>query len=169
MDEDDNNDVLALDEDSDEEEEMKVVIATYPPSHRWCRDGNICPWRNCKFRHERCAHYDEWVKRGKKGLNCRACKDDPDGTKRPEEGGCKYDHRDETKLKTFIEHVVIKTERDMWEYFYSRKLDWCFANVFNFSEMEKSDKGILFRSLIAAGIEHEDQDDYIEINFPLQE
>jgi hypothetical protein len=144
-----------------------VIVEQYKPSHRWCRDGNACSWRNCKFRHERCKHYDEWVKRGKVGLNCKSCEKDPDGTKSPEEGGCMYDHRDESSLKTFIEFVPIFNEKDLWDYFYERKLLWHFAKVYDFTEMEKADKGVLFRSLIAAGIEHEDKDTYIEINFPV--
>lgn len=135
------------------------------PPPKWCRNGNKCPWRNCKFRHERCVHYDNWLKRGKNGNTCRACATDPQSNKSPDEGGCKYDHRDPSKLQMFLETLPCSTERQLWDSFYERGLDFHISDVFNVRNMSSSDRSLLIRSLKAAEIEYVDNDTYMYIYY----
>ena len=135
------------------------------PPVKWCRNGNKCLWRNCKFRHERCVHYDNWVRRGKKGNPCRAHEADPDSTKSPSEGGCKYDHRDPTKLQMFLETLPCATERQLWDNFYERGLDLHISDVFNVRNMSSNDRSLLVRSLKAADIEFVDNGHYMYIYY----
>ncbi len=123
---------------------------------KWCRDGNACEWKNCKFRHERCSHYDAWVARGKKGHNCRCHATDPTSSKRPDRGGCMYDHRDISKLKMFVESVPIANENDIWDHFYELGLEGERSDVYDTSKMCRHDKALLIRSLKANFIEFED-------------
>jgi hypothetical protein len=132
---------------------------------KWCRDGNACQWKNCKFRHERCSHYDNWVKRGRKGHNCRCHETDPESNKSPENGGCKYDHRDLSKLKVFIESVPCSNESELWENFFMRNIEPVACYLFDISKMSKNDKGILFRSLNAAKISYDDYGSHMDIYF----
>jgi len=127
------------DEESDEEK------ATRAP--RWCKMGNACQWRNCMFRHERCEHYDRFVASKGKTRGCRCQLTDKDNCKSPEEGGCKYDHRDLSKLKVYVEKIEIESESEMLEYFYPLGLDCQFSDYYNMTGMSKNDKGILLRSL----------------------
>lgn len=140
-----------------------AIVEEYKPPPKWCRNGNACEWKNCKFRHERCSHYDNWVKRGKRGHNCRCHETDPESKKTPEEGGCKYDHRDPAKLKMFIETVPCSNESELWENFYPRGLEACFADVVDVSGMSRMDVSLLVRSLNAAGVKYEDNGDWMTI------
>lgn len=133
---------------------------------RWCRDGNACPWINCKFRHERCSHYDNWVKRGKKGNNCRCFATDPDSNKSQKDGGCMYDHRDPKKLKVFVETLPVKTESQMWDYFMEKGLELHISDVLDPREMTYMDRCLLIRSLKASDVYHEDHGDHIIIFYP---
>lgn len=132
-----------------------------PP--RWCRSGNACPWSNCKFRHERCAHYDNWIRRGRRGNNCRCADTDPESKKNPVEGGCKYDHRDMKNLKVFVETVPVTTESDLWEHFFEKGLELYISDVFDPRGMAYLDRCLLIRSLVAAGVDHVDHGDHIVI------
>lgn len=143
---------------------QKKVEKAGPP--RWCRDGNACPWSNCKFRHERCSHYDNWLKRGKKGLNCRCHTVDPDGNKSTKDGGCMYDHRDRSKLKLFVETVPVDTESDLWDNFFLKGLELYISDVFDPRALTYMDRCLLIRSLVAANIDHEDHGDHIVICYP---
>lgn len=140
------------------EEEHKA-----PP--KWCRDGNACQWKNCKFRHERCSHYDKWLARGKKGHNCRCHATDPQSNKRPDEGGCMYDHRDLSKLKMFVETVPCSNESEIWENFIQRGLEGHCADIYDVSAMARLDRALLVRSLTAANVKFEDHDEWFEIWF----
>jgi hypothetical protein len=133
-----------------------IIQETAKPA-KWCRDGNACEWKNCKFRHERCSHYDNWIARGKRGNNCRCCVTDPDSKKRPEDGGCMYDHRDVSKLKMFIESVPCSTEEELWNNFYDLGLEGVMTNVYDTRNMAKQDKSLLTRSLKANNVEFEDR------------
>ena len=130
---------------------------------RWCRDGNACQWLNCKFRHERCSHYDNWLKRGKRGMNCRCYSTDPDGNKSQKDGGCMYDHRDPKKLKMFVETLPVNTESELWENFFQKGLELYISDVVDPRGMTYLDRCLLIRSLKAADIEHEDHGDHIVI------
>ena len=134
-----------------------------PP--KWCRAGNACPWLNCKFRHERCSHFDNWVARGKKGFNCRCHATDPDSKKCPTEGGCKYDHRDPKTLKMFLETLPCSTERELWDSFYEKGLRLHVSDVFNIRRMSVKNQALLMRSLDAAGIEYVDERTYMYIYY----
>lgn len=142
-----------------------TVERTEMVQQKWCRDGNACKWKNCTFRHERCSHHDNWVRRGKKGHACRCVETDPLSVKRPDEGGCKYDHRDMSKLAVYINTVKCETESDMFNYFYERKLDGVIGHIYDVSKMSRMDKGILLRSLTAADIHFEYNHDYVKIYF----
>lgn len=134
----------------------KIVIEEVVKQPKWCRNGNACEWKNCKFRHERCSHYDNWVRRGKKGHNCRCHQTDPESKKRHEDGGCMYDHRDLSKLKVFIETLPCSTETELWDNFYERGLEAHSADIYDISTMSNLDKALLIRSLSAAKVEFED-------------
>jgi len=162
----------AAESDDDEWETVgqpKVKVEEFKPPPKWCRNGNACEWKNCKFRHERCSHYDNWVKRGKKGHNCRCHATDPESTKRPDEGGCMYDHRDPRKLKMFIETLPCSNESEIWENFMQRGLEGCFADVYDVSGMSRLDRALLVRSLTAAGVKFEDHDQWFEIWFDVSD
>ncbi len=139
------------------------VVEEYKPVAKWCRDGNACQWKNCKFRHERCAHYDSWIQRGKKGYNCRCHATDPESCKSPEQGGCKYDHRDLTKLKMFIELVPCSTESELWNSFVMRGLEYHAADGYDVSNMARLDRALLVRSLTNAQVKFEDLGDFMNI------
>jgi hypothetical protein len=120
---------------------------------RWCRDGNACVWRNCKFRHERCSYYDNWVRRGKSGVNCRCYEADPKSCRKPEDGGCMYDHRDHSKLKVFVETLPCSNESEMWDSFFELGLEGCIYNVYDMAGMSKANVSLLIRSVTAAKVE----------------
>lgn len=130
---------------------------------KWCRDGNACPWVNCKFRHERCSHYDNWLQRGKRGNNCRCCVTDPNSCKPVTEGGCMYDHRDVSKLKVFVELAPCATETELWDSFFVRGLEYHSGYSYNTSQMARLDRALLIRSLTAANVEFEDYGELVNI------
>lgn len=142
-----------------------AIVAEKQAPAKWCRAGNACPWLNCKFRHERCSHFDNWVARGKKGFNCRCHVTDPESKKMPIEGGCKYDHRDPATLKMFVETLPCSTERELWDSFYDKGLRLHVSDVFNIRRMSKSGQLLLMRSLDAAGIEYVDERKYMYIYY----
>jgi len=133
---------------------------------RWCKHGNACLWSNCPFRHERCAHYDNWIARGKKGYSCRSLAVDPDSTKSPEDGGCKYDHRNLQKMSTYHTDLPCQTIEEMCANFCPRGLEVYAADAFGIEHMQKTDKALLFRSLKSYGIEFEDNETWIDVSFP---
>jgi hypothetical protein len=132
---------------------------------KWCRDGNKCSWRNCKFRHERCVHYDTWIKRGKRGHSCRSLATDANSNKRPEDGGCKYDHRDPSKLHVFLETLPCDTEQELWDNFYPRGLECYVSGVLDPRGLLKADRQLMIRSLKASNVEFEDNGDHIYIDY----
>lgn len=142
-----------------------AIVEEFKPPAKWCRDGNACQWKNCKFRHERCSHYDNWIRRGKRGHNCRCYTTDPESKKRPDEGGCMYDHRDMSKLQMFVETVSCSSESELWEQFYERGLDMRVVDIYDMRQMSRLDKALLIRSLRAHNIQHEEDDTCIHIYF----
>jgi hypothetical protein len=147
----------------------KEVDIAYVRPARWCRNGNACQWANCKFRHERCEHYDKWVASRGRTRGCRCQQSDPRNCKSPEEGGCKYDHRDLSKLDVFVETVPITNEGDMWDYFMPRGLDAHCSSALDVRDMNKHDRALLMRSLEAAGkgvVEFEDNGNWFSYCFP---
>lgn len=116
----------------------------------WCKRGNACLWSNCKFRHERCVHFDRWKASGCRGNGCRSLKYDPLSNKCPADGGCQYDHRDVTTLMPFIETVDITDESDLVEKFKYLGLSHMYDETYDTSKMKKEDKQLLIRSLKAA-------------------
>lgn len=141
------------------------VVAVVQPPQRWCRDGNACPWLNCKFRHERCSHYDNWLARGKKGACCRAWANDPFSSKRPDEGGCLYDHRNPSQLKVYHETLPCSTEEELWDSFYEKKLRLHVSDVYDLRRMRPKNRDLLVRSLIKAGVSFEDCGDHMYIDY----
>jgi hypothetical protein len=141
-----------------------------PPARapRWCKHGNACLWANCKFRHERCEHYDKWVASRGRTRGCRCQQTDPRNCKSPEEGGCKYDHRDLSKLDVFVEIVPITNEGDMWEYFWPLGLDAHCSSAIDVTGLSKHNRALLVRSLTSAGkdvVEFEDNDTWFHVDF----
>lgn len=116
----------------------------------WCKRGNSCSWSNCKFRHERCTHFDRWKSTGCRGTGCRALKYDPLSIKCPADGGCQYDHRNMADLKEFIETIDINTKQDLVDNFYRVGLYHMYDEVYDTTNMSKEDKQLLIRSLKAA-------------------
>jgi len=142
-------------------EVAKVADPARPP--RWCKHGNACPRADCRFRHERCGHYDAWLARGRRGHNCRAIMADPRSVLSPEDGGCKYDHRDPRDLTRTPVPLPVKTEDELWESFFPLGLE-CRANkCYDFEHMRIGDKEMLIRSLKAANVNFEEFADYINI------
>ena len=142
----------------------KVEQAQVRPP-KWCKHGNACLWKNCPFRHERCAIYDKWIANKKRGYTCRCMTADPESCKSPEEGGCKYDHRDPSKLETYYKTLPCKTEEEMWESFYDRGLVSCYPDVVDTSKMSRTDRSLLIRSLMAEDIEYDDCEPWMKICF----
>ena len=142
----------------------KVEQAQVRPP-KWCKHGNACLWKNCPFRHERCAIYDKWIANKKRGYTCRCMTADPESCKSPEEGGCKYDHRDPSKLETYYKTLPCKTEEEMWESFYDRGLVSCYPDVVDTSKMSRTDRSLLIRSLMAEDIEYDDCETWMKICF----
>lgn len=134
-----------------------------PRAPRWCRLGNSCPRGDCRFRHERCGHYDAWVARGKRGHNCRAMETDPRSVKSPEDGGCKYDHRDPRDLTVTPVPLPVGTETELLDSFALLGLDCLAHGSFGFSHMREADKKLLVRSLNAAHVSYEEHGDYMTI------
>jgi hypothetical protein len=145
---------------------VKEVPSTRPP--KWCKHGNACIWQNCPFRHERCAHYDNWVSRGKRGHNCRCYATDPDSCKTPEEGGCKYDHRDTRDLEVYYETLPCATEKQLWDSFYDRGLEAHCSTALDVSEMTRTNRALLVRSLNAYNVDYEDNGNWFHINMDIE-
>lgn len=139
----------------------RVAEAPRPP--RWCMLGNACPRADCRFRHERCGHYDAWIARGKRGHSCRSLETDPRSLRSPTDGGCKYDHRDPRDLTVTPPPLPVKTESQLFESFYALGLDYLIDGSYDISRMRESDYKRLLRSLKAAGMEYEEFEDYINI------
>jgi len=148
-------------------ETVVKTVSTQPivRAPRWCKNGNACQWANCKFRHEVCEHHMKWVESKGRTRGCRCLQTDPRSCKSPENGGCKYDHRDHSKLEMFVEFVELKTESDLWEKFGTLGLDAHTDYAYNTSKMTGHNVRLLLRSLEKAGIEFEDHRDWVEINF----
>lgn len=149
-------------------EKIETFTAPLPArTPRWCRNGNACQWANCKFRHERCEHYDRWVATRGKTRGCRCQQSDPRNCKSPEEGGCKYDHRDLSKLDMFVETVPITNEGDMWEYFMPLGLDAHCSSALDVTGMSKHNRALLIRSFEAACnvMEFENNDTWFHVDF----
>jgi hypothetical protein len=130
---------------------------------KWCKHGNACIWQNCPFRHERCEHYDKWVASRGKTRGCRCQQTDPRNCKSPEEGGCKYDHRDLSKLEVYHTTLPCKTEVELWDSFYERGLDIHAGNCYDVTGMTRMNRALLVRSLTASGLVFEDNDRWMEI------
>lgn len=145
-------------------EKTETIQASLPArTPRWCKHGNACLWQNCPFRHERCEHYDKWVATRGKTRGCRCQQTDPRNCKSPEEGGCKYDHRDLSKLEVYHKSLPCNTEVELWDSFYARGLDAHGANAYDVSKMTRTNRALLVRSLIANEVQFEDNDTWIEI------
>lgn len=130
---------------------------------KWCKHGNACLWQNCPFRHERCEHYDNWLASHGRTRGCRCQTTDPRSCKSPEQGGCKYDHRDLSKLDIYYSSLPCKTEAELWNSFYERGLDTHASNAYDVTEMSRVDRALLVRSLIANGVEFEDYTTWMQI------
>lgn len=133
-----------------------------PP--KWCKHGNACLWKNCPFRHERCTIYDKWIANSKRGYSCRCMKADPDSCKSPEEGGCKYDHRDVSKLQTYYNTLPCETEEELWMSFESRGIISYAADAYGVENMSRVDRSLLVRSLMHYGVDFEDNETWMKID-----
>ena len=131
---------------------------------RWCKHGNACIWQNCPFRHERCEHFDKWVASRGKTRGCRCQVTDPRNCKSPEEGGCKYDHRDTSRLEVYHKSLPCKTEAQLWDSFYERGLDAHAGNAYDVTGMSRTNRALLVRSLQANDVIFEDNDTWMEIH-----
>lgn len=130
---------------------------------RWCKHGNACLWRNCPFRHERCEHYDKWVASRGRTRGCRCQQTDPTNSKRPDEGGCKYDHRDMRELEIYHVSLPCSTMAEIWDSFYDRGLEGHDSNHYDVSGMSRVNRALLVRSLIEHGAEFEDYGNWFRI------
>lgn len=131
----------------------------------WCRYGNACVWRNCQNLHERCQFHDRWLASGKKTRPCRSLETDPTSRRCPEDGGCKYDHRDISKLRVYVDTLPVSTEQELMDSFFPRGMDMRAPGVFDKSRMHVFDRAILYRSLTNAGLKFEKLEDSICISF----
>jgi len=130
---------------------------------RWCKHGNACIWQNCPFRHERCEHFDKWVASGRKTRGCRSQLTDSRSCRSPEEGGCKYDHRNTSELEVYHKSLPCKTEDELWENFYQRGLEWHAGDAYDVTRMSRTNRALLIRSLIANNVQFEDNDTWMDI------
>jgi len=148
-------------------EKKETFQASLPArAPRWCKHGNACIWQNCPFRHERCEHYDKWVASRGKTRGCRCQQSDPCNGKSPEVGGCKYDHRDLSKLEVYHKSLPCKTEAELWDSFYERGLELHAFNAFDVTGMSRTNRALLVRSLDADGVEFADKDTWMYIYVP---
>ena len=136
-----------------------------PELKPWCTYGNACAYKNCKNRHETCEHHAKWLANGKTGHSCRSLREDPFSCKSPMYGGCKYDHRDHSKLQTWVDNLPCSSETEIWESFGKFRLEASSSYLFDTSEMERRHKGLLFASLIHDGVEYEYNKPILYINF----
>lgn len=138
----------------------KKEVAVVPEPRKWsrpmpwCKRGNSCLWANCKFRHERCKHHDQWIASGSvDNRGCRSLKYDPLSNKCPADGGCMYDHRDKTDLREFIYTVEFTTQDELLNAFRSRGIGVLTSEgegVYTTAFMDKENRALLIRSLNAA-------------------
>uniref|UniRef100_A0A6C0JLE1 Uncharacterized protein n=1 Tax=viral metagenome TaxID=1070528 RepID=A0A6C0JLE1_9ZZZZ len=131
---------------------------------RWCKHGNACIWQNCPFRHERCEHFDKWVASRGKTRGCRCQVTDPRSCKSPEEGGCKYDHRDLRHLEVYHKSLPCNTEAELWDNFYERGLEARADNAYDVTGMTRTNRALLVRSLLASNVEFIDNDTWLNIH-----
>jgi hypothetical protein len=127
----------------------------YKPSRPmpWCKRGNSCLWKNCKFRHEICKHHDQWQASGCKGRACRSLKYDPLSKKCPADGGCMYDHRNKADLREFIYTLKFDTAEEMFDAFRPLGLGvmtYESEGRYTTHFMDKENRALLIRSLNAA-------------------
>lgn len=141
---------------------IRVVAAPQRPA-RWCNLGNACMRGDCRYRHERCAHYDAWIARGRRGHTCRSMDRDPRSVLPPSEGGCMYDHRDPRDLTVTPEVLPVVTEQQLIDSFYTSGLECMSHGSYGFARMRQEDFSRLIRSLKAAKVEYEVFGDYINI------
>ena len=108
---------------------------------RWCQDGNACQWRECGYGHEPCELY---YKTGR----CRSLQSDPRSCLCPEQGGCKYDHRNVAALPVRPPRTVpLTSETDLWNHFGELRLEGNNQGVYDVSRMLTADVKRLKRSL----------------------
>jgi len=160
------------------EEKKEIVHIQKEPEARkvtrlmpWCKRGNSCLWWNCKFRHERCKHHDQWKASGCKGYACRSLKYDPLSNKCPKDGGCMYDHRKKADLREFTYTLNITEPSNIEEQFADRGIVLLGNEQYSTKDMEKEDRSLLIRSLSAARDEEilqygeDDDGDIVIIHF----
>jgi len=144
-------------------EEVSVARAVEPvrPAvvrrQQWCLEGNACPFVDCRFKHERCTVYDGWIRAGRRGRQCRHIASDPTSCMSPSKGGCMYDHRDPTKLVSFVKTLPIEGEESLREKFGPKGLRHVESFQWDATTMTRVDKALLVRSMAAAGFTFEDE------------
>ena len=153
---------------SDDWEVVGVKVETLQTSSaprvaRWCKHGNACLWQNCPFRHERCEHYDKWVESRGRTRGCRSQQTDQHNCSSPEDGGCKYDHRDMRTLEVYHKSLPCSSEKELWDSFYTRGLEYHAANCFDVSGLSRTNRALLIRSLEAVKIPYEDYGNWMQI------
>ena len=116
------------------EEAPLPLMEKRPP--RWCNDGNTCLWKTCVFRHEKCSF----------GTRCRNWQNDKGNTKKPENGGCPYDHRDHSKLISIVPRAFIN-EADMWDVFYPHGLEARTSSIVDVSLMSTNARAAFYTCL----------------------
>lgn len=109
-----------------------------------CREGNLCPWSNCRYGHAKCSF----------GTRCR------------DTSQCKFDHRDPTKLKMFIDRVDVNTEAALVENFLTKGLVPVSPNFYDKTTMSSVNRAILYRSLNLANIPYEKLEGAMKIVYP---
>jgi hypothetical protein len=130
---------------------------------RWCKHGNACIWQNCPFRHERCEHYDKWVSSRGRTRGCRSQLTDSRNCKSPEDGGCKYDHRDMSQLEFYHKSLPSNTEAELWDSFYERGLEAHCSDIYDVTGMSRMNRALLVRSLVANDVEFDDNETWMRI------
>lgn len=106
-----------------------------------CREGNACPWSNCRYGHTKCSF----------GTRCRDI------------AHCKFDHRDPANLKLFVDRVDVDTEAALLENFLEKGLIPVSPNFYDKSTMSSVNRAILYRSLNLANIPYEKLEGVIKI------
>lgn len=106
-----------------------------------CREGNACTWSNCRYGHTKCSF----------GSKCRDI------------AHCKFDHRDPTKLKLFVDRVDVDTEAALMENFLTKGLSPISPGFYDKNTMSSVNRAILYRSLNLANIPYEKLEGVIKI------
>lgn len=109
-----------------------------------CREGNSCPWINCRYGHTKCSF----------GNRCRDITN------------CKFDHRDPSKLKTFVDRVDVSNETALLENFLMKGLVPVSPGFYDKNDMTAVNRAILYRSLNLANIPYEKMEGSIKITYP---